>query len=178
MPPVKTVVGVNPILRLCRLRLCFAVLLSVFYVGMVSCAKPQADPRVPPVQQAEPSDSSPGDITNSLFTGTWQNDRGSSVTFVDNNGRLTGFYQTNLGQPDKSQKFPLTGFAQGDQITFTVNFKAYGSMTSWTGQLTEDKTGPYIRTLWNLTRDVEDAKEDADLWKSITAGASNFRPMD
>lgn len=110
-----------------------------------------------------------------LFSGQWINDRNSAVHFVDNDGLLSGYYQTALGQPDKSKKFPLIGFTEGDQITFTVNFKGYGSLTSWTGQLTEDESGPYIRTLWNLTRNVEDALEDDELWKSITSGASDFR---
>jgi len=117
------------------------------------------------------------ELPPNLFGGVWENDRGSQVTFKAVDGLLSGFYQTNVGQPDKSKKFPLTGFAEGDQITFTVNFKGYGSMTSWTGQMTEDDTGPYIRTLWNLTRDVEDTAEDDDLWKSITSGASEFRPV-
>lgn len=113
----------------------------------------------------------------SLFDGTWQNERGSEVTFSVSEGELSGLYHTNVGQPDKSQAFPIIGFVEGDQITFTVNFDTYGSMTSWTGQLSKDETGPYIRTLWHLTRDVPDAEEDADLWKSITAGASTFRRL-
>jgi hypothetical protein len=118
------------------------------------------------------------DQTDDLFSGQWVNDRNSAVVFENNDGMLTGYYQTALGQPDKSQKFLLTGFAEGDQITFTVNFKGYGSLTSWTGQLTEDDDGPYIRTLWNLTRDVPDEQEDADLWGSITSGASDFRRLE
>jgi hypothetical protein len=114
---------------------------------------------------------------SNLFDGQWVNDRNSAVMFTVMDGLLSGHYQTALGQPDKSKKFPLTGFVEGDQITFTVNFKGYGSLTSWTGQLTTDENGDYIRTLWNLTRDVEDAKEDADLWKSITSGASDFRRL-
>jgi len=110
-----------------------------------------------------------------LFEGQWINDRDSAVVFEVTDGLLSGHYQTALGQPDKSKKFPLTGFAEGDQITFTVNFKGYGSLTSWTGQLTEDGDGAYIRTLWNLTRDVEDAEEKDELWQSITSGASDFR---
>ena len=112
-----------------------------------------------------------------LFEGQWINDRNSAVTLIENDGLLSGYYQTALGEPDKSKRFPLTGFVEGDQITFTVNFKGYGSMTSWTGQLSEDETGPYIRTLWNLTRDVEDAKEADNMWNSITSGASSFRPV-
>ena len=113
--------------------------------------------------------------SGSLFEGVWINERGSAVSLIETDGLLSGYYQTALGEPDKSRKFPLTGFAEGDQITFTVNFKGYGSLTSWTGQLSEDENGPYIRTLWNLTRDVEDAKEEDDLWQSIVSGASNFR---
>ena len=118
------------------------------------------------------------DASEDLFSGIWENDRGSHVTFKLMDGKLSGFYQTNVGQPDKTQKFPLTGFVEGDQITFTVNFKSYGSMTSWTGQLTQNETEPYIRTLWHLTRDVADDKEDDDLWKSITSGASDFKRVE
>ncbi|WP_084169061.1 avidin/streptavidin family protein [Hellea balneolensis] len=118
------------------------------------------------------------DTQPNLFEGQWVNDRDSAVTFDVTDGLLSGHYQTALGQPDKSKKFPLTGFVEGDQITFTVNFKGYGSLTSWTGQLTADEQGDYIRTLWNLTRDVEDAAEDEDLWQSITSGASDFRRME
>ena len=111
------------------------------------------------------------------FSGSWINDRGSVVHLHPSQGLLSGVYQTNLGQPDKGQKFPLTGFIQGDLIAFTVNFTGYGSMTSWAGQLSEDPNGPYIRTLWHLTRDIEDPMEEANLWRSITAGASDFRPL-
>jgi hypothetical protein len=122
------------------------------------------------------SDNMPS-LFSGLFSGQWVNDRNSAVSFTEKEGLLSGYYQTALGQPDKSKKFPLTGFVEGDQITFTVNFKGYGSLTSWTGQLTQDETGPYIRTLWNLTRDVPDEEEDAQLWNSITSGASDFRPL-
>jgi len=109
--------------------------------------------------------------------GVWVNERGSSVTFIETDGLLSGHYNTQLGNPDPASKFPLTGFIEGDQLTFTVNFKGYGSLTSWTGQMSEDAEGPYIRTLWHLTRDVPDAEEDDDMWSSIIAGSANFRPV-
>jgi len=111
----------------------------------------------------------------SEFNGSWKNEAGSLVTLVVSDGEVRGTYQTNVGQPDKNQSFPLIGLAQGDQITFTVNFKGYGSMTAWVGQMTVGETGkPYIRTLWHLTRDKEDDQEKDDLWQSIITGASNF----
>jgi len=108
--------------------------------------------------QAQDTQRAPG------FNGAWENDMGSLATFAVKDGEVRGTYQTNVGEPDKSQSFPLIGFAQGDQITFTVNFKAYGSMTAWTGQLILDNEGvPTIRTLWHLTNDIEDAKEKDDI---------------
>lgn len=111
------------------------------------------------------------------IAGEWVNERGSSVNFVVTEGLLSGYYNTQLGNPDPKSRFPLTGFIEGDQLTFTVNFKGYGSLTSWTGQISEDENGPYIRTLWHLTRDVPDAEEDEDLWSSIIAGNAKFRPI-
>jgi len=111
------------------------------------------------------------------ITGVWVNERGSAVTFTEIDGLLSGTYSTQLGNPDPDSRFPLTGFVEGDQVTFTVNFKGYGSLTSWTGQMSEDADGPYLRTLWHLTRDVPDAEEDDDLWSSIIAGNATFRPV-
>jgi len=111
------------------------------------------------------------------ITGVWANERGSAVTFTEMDSLLSGYYNTQLGNPDPDSRFPLTGFVEGDQVTFTVNFKGYGSLTSWTGQMSEDADGPYLRTLWHLTRDVPDAEEDDDLWSSIIAGNATFRPV-
>lgn len=133
-------------------------IVTVFMLFVAACAQAQEET-----------------ITTSEFNGSWQNEAGSLVTLVVNEGEVRGIYQTNVGQPDKNQSFALIGFVEGDQITFTVNFKGYGSMTAWVGQMTLDDAGkPYIRTLWHLTRDKEDDQEKDDLWQSIITGASNF----
>lgn len=109
------------------------------------------------------------------FNGAWNNDMGSQAVLAVFDGEVRGTYNTNVGEPDKAQSFPLIGFVEGDQITFTVNFKGFGSMTAWTGQLTQNGKGePYIRTLWHLTKDIEDAVEAEDIWGSIRTGASDF----
>lgn len=112
------------------------------------------------------------------FKGSWQNDMGSVANFTVKDGEVRGTYQTNVGQPDKSQTFPLMGLTEGDQISFSVNFKGYGSMTAWVGQLiVADDGTPVIRTLWHLTKDIEDAKEKEDIWGSVRTGASEFRKI-
>lgn len=100
---------------------------------------------------------------------------GSQVRFTVKEGAVNGTYNTNVGEPDKAQSFPLIGQVNGDQIVFTVNFKDYGSMTAWVGQVTVNAKGEtYLRTLWHNTKDIEDAKEKDDIWGSIRTGASQF----
>lgn len=100
---------------------------------------------------------------------------GSELVFVVKDGLVSGRYNTNVGEPDKSKSFPLTGQAQGDQIVFTVNFKGFGSMTAWVGQVTTRANGkPYLRTMWQNTKDIKDAEEKENIWGSIRTGASEF----
>ena len=130
-------------------------------VALAACA--QAQEAVPPVLNSD-----------CLAAGQWVNDRGSAVTLSCDGDRLTGVYNTNVGAPDKGQSFPLTGWAEGDNLSFTVNFKGYGSITAWVGQI----EGEQMKTLWHLTRDVDDEAEADDMWKSVTSGASVFTRID
>jgi len=111
--------------------------------------------------------------------GLWINEAGSAVQIsVAQDGALSGYYQTELGKPDADSQFDLTGWAQGDVVAFSVNFTGFGSITSWSGQLSTDKDGAFIRTLWQHTRDIAEEDEAEDLWRSITAGAATFRRPD
>lgn len=115
----------------------------------------------------------------SPIEGLWMNEAGSAVHLdVDDAGALTGFYQTELGAPDADSQFPLTGWVNGDALAFSVKFEGFGSITSWSGQLSEDEDGPFIRTLWHYTKDIPDADEAEDLWRTINAGAATFRPVE
>ena len=116
-------------------------------------------------------------LKNPEFSGSWVNDRGSVVHLFPSNGLVNGFYQTNLGQPDMSQRFPLTGFIQGDLITFTVNLQLQFD-DNWAGQLSGSDGRSF--TLWHLTRDIADEIEDANLWRSSPPRkqlSSPFQPV-
>ena len=111
--------------------------------------------------------------------GLWMNEAGSVVHLEgDATGALSGYYQTELGAPDADSQFPLTGWVNGDALAFSVRFDGFGSITSWSGQLSEDEEGPFIRTLWHYTKDIPDDEEAEDLWKTINAGAAIFRPVE
>ena len=113
------------------------------------------------------------------LSGTWVNDAGSAVTLcLSGTGQLSGIYQTELGAPDPESEFPLTGWVNGDVLAFSVRFDGFGSITSWSGQLTEDDKGPFIRTLWHYTKDIPDAEEPEDIWRTINSGYAIFRPAD
>jgi len=119
--------------------------------------------------------AAPTALANDL-DGLWVNEAGSAVEIsVQEDGSLAGHYRTELGKPDAESQFTLTGWAQGDVVAFSVSFTDFGSITSWSGQLSEDDDGAFIRTLWQHTRDITDEDEAEDLWRSITAGAATFR---
>ncbi|WP_298915125.1 avidin/streptavidin family protein [uncultured Algimonas sp.] len=110
------------------------------------------------------------------LNGLWVNEAGSAVELnVSEGGTVSGHYRTELGKPDADAPFTLIGWVQGDVIAFTVSFTGYDSITSWSGQLSEDEDGDFIRTLWHHTRDIVEEDEADHLWRSITAGAATFR---
>lgn len=109
------------------------------------------------------------------FSGTWVNDLGSEVTFVQNVREITGTYKTNVGQPDPTEEFNVVGWAFGDQISFTTDFSKHGSLTAWVGQHTDHTGEEVIHTLWQLSRNVQDPNEKESLWAGIQAGSNQFR---
>src|SRR5205814_2367998 len=82
---------------------------------------------------SRPVSASPPSVN---FDGTWKNELTSDMTIKVTAGRVTGKYRTGVGSPSPTEEFDLVGFASGDQISFTVNFGKYGSLTSWVGQHT------------------------------------------
>jgi hypothetical protein len=92
------------------------------------------------------------------FSGKWHNQHCSEMELtIGPNGSLTGIYSTGVGAPTPAEHFPLVGFVADDQISFTVNFGSYGSLTAWVGQLTADAAGnEFLETFWHLTENVAD----------------------
>jgi hypothetical protein len=109
------------------------------------------------------------------FNGKWRNELHSEMNLtVDAQGNVTGKYKTGVGTPAPSEEFDLVGFASGDLLSFTVNFGTYGSLTSWSGQHTNERGTDVIKTMWLLTRNVKDSDEPANLWGAVLTGYDNF----
>ena len=116
--------------------------------------------------------STPAPTVN--FDGTWKNELSSDMTIKVTSGQVTGKYRTGVGAPGPTEEFELVGFAVGDQISFTVNFGKYGSLTSWVGQLTTEDGVEVIKTIWLLSENVSDPDEPKKLWGSVLTGYDNF----
>jgi Avidin family len=110
------------------------------------------------------------------FNGTWRNELHSEMNLkIDAKGNVTGKYKTGVGTPAPSEEFDLVGFASGDLLSFTVNFGAYGSLTSWSGQHTNEKGTELIKTMWLLARNVKDPDEPKNLWGAVLTGYDIFQ---
>lgn len=113
-----------------------------------------------------------------LFTGLWHNQHNSELVLqVDEDGLVSGTFIPGIGAERRlCEQYRVTGFACNDVIAFSVAFEEYGSVTSWSGQLsaiTENNNAPTIQSLWHMSVDVGDQAETA-LWKSMISGADNF----
>jgi hypothetical protein len=111
------------------------------------------------------------------FSGKWNNQHCSEMELhISTDGSVRGVYATGVGAPTPAEQFALLGFVADDQISFTVNFGRFGSLTAWVGQLTVDSSGAeFIETFWHLTENVPDVNEPARLWSSVTTGHDVFK---
>jgi hypothetical protein len=110
------------------------------------------------------------------WVGRWQNESGSELEVqAVADGQVTGRYRTDLGAPEETSWFPVTGSVNGDQVAFVVSWGTHGSLTAWVGQRIGAAEDERLRTLWHLTRDVPDAQEEEDVWSSVISGFAVFR---
>lgn len=111
----------------------------------------------------------------SVLAGLWVNRLGSTMEIeVDDDHRITGGFTAGLGVLDMTAAFPLSGFAEGDAISFCVDFGRLGSVASWSGHHISDEHGERLVTLWHLARPVRDPHGESDVWQAMTAGADEF----
>lgn len=110
------------------------------------------------------------------FNGKWKNTLESVMELEVTNGKVTGTYRTAVGAPGKYEKFSLTGFVNGDLISFIVSWGRYGSMTAWVGQHTTDNDGknPRIETMWQLVHNIAEKSEPHSIWGAFSTGANIF----
>ena len=111
----------------------------------------------------------------SPITGTWRNRLGSTIRLtVDDQHRLTGVFHTGVGGGAREHAFPVVGFAEGDALSFCVDFGALGSVAAWAGHHVTGERGEQLISLWHLARPVENPHHEADVWASVLAGSDEF----
>lgn len=109
--------------------------------------------------------------TQQSIVGLWHNQHGTEVEFIVlDNGRITGSLTLREANGKRSQRYPVTGFAHADVVSFCGDFSKHDSMTAWVGQLTCAKNT--FEAMWNMVVDVHGASEKA--WKAVMTGNDVF----
>ena len=108
------------------------------------------------------------------FSGRWANQLGSVMNLRVAGQRVVGDYTSPVSGGGGTVRGELTGFVDGDLISFIVNWEGPASLTAWTGQLVRDDNRDVIKTLWLLVKNVEDSNEPTGLWQSTLAGTDEF----
>lgn len=111
--------------------------------------------------------------------GEWVNELGSVLVIdsISEHGEMLGVYKSSTGVDGK--QFPLKGWVNvlsdypGElNISFSVRWADYGSITSWTGYCYELNKEVQIKTIWHLVRSGKEFD-----WERIISNSSVFKPM-
>jgi len=103
------------------------------------------------------------------FSGTWKNELGSIATITQAGNVLSGEYESAVSSAGTTTKGDLSGYVDGDLISFVVRWRQFQAITSWVGQL-DPNAADTLNTLWHMTKQVPSGDE----WASINAGADYF----
>ncbi len=117
-------------------------------------------------------------LSGSALAGTWRNRLGSTMTLeVDDHHRIHGTFHIGPAIGDPKKGYKIAGFAEGDALTFCVDFGRWGSVASWTGHHVtgDDEHGERLVTVWHLAQPVDDPHDEIDTWRAILAGGDEFQ---
>jgi hypothetical protein len=104
------------------------------------------------------------------FAGRWVNELGSEVVVSQTADHLSGTYESAVSTGGTKTTGDLTGFVDGDLISFTVHWRDYQAITTWVGQLVPSTPSDTIKTMWQMVKQVDAGEE----WSAINAGSDIF----
>lgn len=104
------------------------------------------------------------------FAGDWKNQLGSIMHLVQANDALEGTYTSTVSGTGGTTIGDLQGYVDGDLISVVVHWRDFQAITSWVGQCALGSSNKSIKTLWQMTKQVDAGEE----WASINAGSDIF----
>jgi hypothetical protein len=113
-------------------------------------------------------------LSTANFAGTWKNEYKSTMDLTVTGNVLSGTYTSEVSGTSTETKGPLTGYVNGDLISFVVHWDHFASITAWVGHLVVENGNEVIETLWQMTTQTPDPEDPNELWESVLAGADRF----
>jgi hypothetical protein len=115
----------------------------------------------------------PQSLSKVKFRGRWRNELNSTMTLHVSGKKVGGRYTSLVSSTGKKVSGPVTGFVSGEVISFVVSWPR-ASITAWVGQMVLERKRQVIETLWQMTSQVPDPENAAELWESVNCGADRF----
>ncbi len=117
-------------------------------------------------------------------SGTWMNQNGSLVELIEEDGRVSGWYESRKGRAVSGKRYAVSGQRNGEVIAFQVNWQDDAinvhSITSFSGRLVRDANGEAIHTVWVLARQFEDEAQSKPTaaWNAFLTNSDLFRRVE
>ncbi len=110
------------------------------------------------------------------FNGVWRNELNSEMSItVDELGRISGEYCPNRGSASSDNIHRLVGFANGNLVSFTVDFGHQHMVCSWTGHSAVELNTDVIKTQWNLVKNNGSEEFSMETWGATHCGSNTFK---
>lgn len=127
--------------------------------------------RALPTEPREPARLRRADEAGSYeggFAGVWQNEQGATLALCQHGDDLTGTYVSTSSDGHGFACGDVTGACSGDLVSFTVRWRDFQAVTSWTGRLNDEKS--MLNTMWLMIAEAQAEPERED----IHTGADRF----
>lgn len=109
------------------------------------------------------------------FSGRWSNQRNSLLILKQTGEKVTGTFDSGVGDGNQKMPVPIVGWVNGDRIAFTATYSQhFTSVVAWVGQMVREPGNPELITHWLHETDVPDNAEPTRLWESTKIGADRF----
>ena len=108
------------------------------------------------------------------FTGTWKNQRDSTLELRVVGGIVSGRFESGVGDDGQPLWVEVSGRVLEDVITFNAVYPRHQTVVAWVGQHTVESGVEKIKTHWIHTTNIPDDQEQEWMWFANRIGSDVF----
>lgn len=111
------------------------------------------------------------------LSGDWKNAKNSVLRLAQNGNSLSGTFDSGVSDGGQVIQAPVTGWVNGDVVSFTAIYEIFGTVVAWVGQVKGEPGNPTIDVHFLHETNIAENDEAEELWASTLTGSDQFTRM-